>query len=384
MEQIINQPFGLLPGALVEELLGHCDSVGEQLIKNLQEINSNKENYRKQLESNNILRKFSDLPDAGIPTTCGVNGSYVVDRLMAIDLIACASVAIEGLTPPIEKKYWDSIRHDLFIDAISHNPDSTVIVQGIVWEMQICLASKAPHDIVFIDSSITNPFGKLNAALSKVNVKGSKSFENTKTKTLLLNKFEEFLSSYSLILNSTRSDKLWIGCPKFTSLREIGGLLKWPENYDDRSLLTSVLNAGEYTHPVPYGMANYDWHITIDGFEKKDILQIMLKEIYKSIKQLHIVYYKPHSFIPAIRLEVPRSVATNQYQMKMLLQGVEFQTRTPSIMEPYPLYMADRIIKNLSKAIPAFRQSVTNSMAINIENDLSDLLFNMHSYATEI
>lgn len=383
MEQVNNQIFGLLPATLVEELLGQSDSVGDKLIKNLHEIKENRHLYRQQLIDSKLLRKFSDLPDAGIQTTCGIDGSYVVERLMATDLVACAAVAIEGLTPPIEKRYWDSIRHDLFIDAVTHNPDTTVIVQGITWEMEICLAAKAPHDVVFIDGSVTNPFGKLNAAFSAAN--SYKSLAGTKLKDALLNKFEGFLDAYYQILSSTRSDKLWIGCPKYTSLREIGEDLKWPESYDDRSLLTSVLDSGEFTQPKPYAQANYDWHIGVKGFNQSrtQILESKLKDIYTIIKQLHVLYYKPHSFSPAIRLEVPQSLTNNDYQIKMLLQAIEFQTRTPGLMEPYPLYMADRMVKGLSNAIPAFRQSVTNSMASTVEGDLSDVFFNMHSYRTE-
>lgn len=383
MEQVKNQPFGLLPQALVEELLGQCDDVGKELIKNIQEVRDSKEKYRHQLQHAGLLKKFSDLPDANIPTTCGVDGSYVVERLMATDLVACAAVAIEGLVPPIEKRFWDTIRHELFIDAVPHNPDTTVVVQGVSWEMEIILASKAPHDVVFIDGSITNPFGKLNAALNAAYDNENKSFKGTKIKGTLTKKFEDFLVAYHQILSSTRSDKLWIGCPKYTSLREIGSDLHWPESYDDRAMLTSVLNAGEYTHPKPYAMANYDWHIVLKDSLKQDHLEDKLKDVYKAINRLHIIYYKPHSYIPAIRLEVPQSVATNLYQMKMLLQAVEFQTRTPGIMEPYPLYMADRIVKNLSSGIPAFRQTVTNSMAQSLEGDLSDIFFTMHSYRTE-
>jgi hypothetical protein len=378
-----NQPFALLPEALVDELLSRCNDVGNQLIKTLHEVERSNEKFRQQLQSAGLLRIISDLPDTGIPTTCGVDGSYVVERLMTTDLVACAAVAIEGLTPPIEKRHWETVRHDLFIDALPHNPDTTVVIQGVSWEMEICLASKAPHDVVFIDGSITNPFGKLNAAINKANENESKSFLRSNLKETLFSRFDSFLDSYYAILSSTRSDKLWVGCPKYTSLREIGEGFDWPENYDDRAMLTSILKAGEFTHPKPHAMANSNWHITLKGFEKSNLLEEKLKEIYKSIKRLHIVYYKPHSYIPAIRLEVPQSVVSNDYQMKMLLQAVEFQTRTPGIMEPYPLYMADRMVKNLSSAIPAFRQSVTNSMAQTVEGDLSNIFFTMHSYRTE-
>ncbi|MGB8299109.1 MAG: DNA double-strand break repair nuclease NurA, partial [Polyangia bacterium] len=300
------------------------------------------------------------------------------------DLVACAAVAIEGLIPPIEKRHWDTVRHDLFIDSVKHNPDTTNVIRGVMWEMEITLASKAPHDVVFLDGSITNPFGNLNAALEKISNDDSKTFSGTKIKEALIGKFESFLDAYHTVLNSNRTDKLWIGCPKYTSLREIGKKLSWPEHYDDRALLTSVLNAGEFTIPVAYELAGYNWHINLTKEQKIHVaITQKLHEIVGAIKKLHIVYYKPHLYTPAIRIEVPSSVTTNDYQMKMLLQAIEFQTRTPGIMEPYPLYMADRIVKNLSNALPTFRQTVTNCMASSFVGDLSDIFFQMHSYRTD-
>ena len=52
-------------------------------------------------------------------------------------------------------------------------------------------------------------------------------------------------------------------------------------------------------------------------------------------------------------------------------------------MEPYPLFMADQMVKNLSKAIPSFRQTATRQMAEHYEDDLSEIFFNMTSYRTE-
>jgi len=376
-----NRPFGLLPEALVEDLLSRSEEVGQVLLQNIIEVDSKKADFRKQLEENDLLRLFSDLPEVDIPTTCGVDGSYIVDRLMATDLVAAAAVAIEGLTPPVEKKYWEKPQHLPFIDSIKHNSETTKIVQAITWELEIILASKSPHDVIFIDGSITNPFGKLNAALTELKV--NTSLDNTNIKDKVISSFPDFINSYHSMVTSTRTDKIWVGVPKYTSLREIGGILEWPDSYDDRAILTSILRPGEFTKPIQRQKPGSSWHINIEGFNFGNEIKQKLDEIIFAINNLQIVYYRPHSHIPAIRLEIAKSNSGNIYQIKRLLHAINFQSKTPGIMEPYPLYIADRIVKSLSSAVPAFRQTITNSMATNYGNDISDIIFHMNSYRTE-
>jgi len=375
-----DKPFYQLPEALVEEMLSKSQHVGNILIKSLSEINKKKETYRTKLINAGLLKRDADLPHVSPPTTCGVDGSYVVERLMATDLVAVASLAIEGLTPPSEKREWEKPYHMIHIYPEKHNPDTTVIVRGIMWEMEMILASQAPHDIVFIDGSITNPFINLNPAIGKW-----EDFKDSEIGTTLASRFEEFLTSYSKIVCSNRSDKLWVALPKYTSKREIGKRFNWPLNVDDRAMLTSLLKAGEYTLPVQYERPKEEWHIGIKALKKyyKEEFEKKLKNIINTINELHVCYYRPHSYTPALRIEVPQAIISNKYQLATLLIAVNFQCGTPGIMEPYPLFIADKMVKNLSRAIPAFRQTVTRQMAEQYKNDLSEIFFNMTSYRTE-
>jgi hypothetical protein len=54
-------------------------------------------------------------------------------------------------------------------------------------------------------------------------------------------------------------------------------------------------------------------------------------------------------------------------------------------MEPYPLYLADRMVKHIAHAIPAYKQVLTRNMTEFEKNDesISDIIFIMHSYRTE-
>ena len=375
-----DQPFHHLPEALVEEMLSQSQSIGNVLLESLNEVKKKKRVYREELLESGLLKRDADLPHVSPPTTCGVDGSYVVERLMAIDIVAIAAVAVEGLIPPSEKREWETPHHKASIYPESHNPDTTVIVRGIMWEMEIMLASQAPHDIVFIDGSITNPFLNLNAAISKL-----QDFQNSELGDILASNFEGFLDSYYKIVCSSRSDKLWVGLPKYTSKKEVGRRFKWPPNFDDRAMLNSLLEAGEYITPVRYEQPSQKWHIGMNGLDDhyKDEFEKTLSRIVNTINNLYVCYYKPHPYTPVLRIEVPQAVGSNNYQLAMLLNAINFQCGTPGIMEPYPLFMADRMVKSLSRAIPAFRQTATREMAEHYEDDLSEIFFTMTSYRTE-
>ena len=116
----IDHPFYQLPEALVEEMLSQSQQVGNILLQSLTDLNNKKNYYRNQLVEAGILKRDSDLPHMSTPTTCGIDGSYVVERLMATDLVAAASVAIEGLTPPSEKREWEKPYHKITINTLRY------------------------------------------------------------------------------------------------------------------------------------------------------------------------------------------------------------------------------------------------------------------------
>lgn len=149
MEKFEQTPFAELPEALVEEMLSKSEEVGERLYDSSKEIQESKEKIRNQLQEQNILKKDTELGYPEIPTTCGIDGSYAVERLLATDLVACAAVAIEGLTPPSETRYWEKPHHKVFIYPEKHDPDTGTVIRGLMMEMELELAAKAPHDIVF-------------------------------------------------------------------------------------------------------------------------------------------------------------------------------------------------------------------------------------------
>jgi len=371
----IEQPFAELPEALVEEMLSKSEEVGSSLYNFFREIEKNRENLRKQLSNNGFLKRDSEVGYPAIPTTCGVDGSYAVERLLAIDFVACAAVAVEGLTPPSEKRYWEKPHHRVFISPEKHNPDSASIIRGLMMEMEIELAVKAPHDIVFLDGSLTTPLIYMNQAINKLLESKQEEGETDLTKSVK-SKFQDFIENYKKVLTAERSDKLWVAIPKYTTKRELGEKFGWPSYCDDRAILTTILYPGEFTSPIPLTPPSQPWHLKTPSGE-------INKEFDEILKRIYVVYYKPHKWTPALRIEMAPSIATNNARIAILLQGIKYQCGTPGILEPYPLYIADRMVKHLGKAIPAFRQTATKRMTELHNGDIGEIFFSMHGYRTE-
>jgi len=370
------QPFAELPEALVEEMLSTSERVGEGLYTAFKEIQESKESIRKHLQGENILKKDAEVDYPGIPTTCGVDGSYAVERLLATDFAACAAVAIEGLTPPSEKRHWEKPHHKVLIHPEKHDPDTGTVIRGIMMEMELELAAKAPHDIVFLDGSLTTPLIFMNQATNKV----LESDETIIGKSLV-GKFRDFLDSYKTILEASRTDKLWVSMPKYTTKRELGKKLNWPSHYDDRAILTTILSPGEFTTPISLDQPLQPWHLRLPSDDKE--LERLKDEMLSAIRRLYVIYYRPHNWTPTLRIEIASSIATNNSRIAVLLQGLKYQCGTPGIFEPYPLYMADRMVKHLGSAIPAFRQTATRRMAELHQGDAGEIFFSMHGYRTE-
>ena len=76
-------------------------------------------------------------------------------------------------------------------------------------------------------------------------------------------------------------------------------------------------------------------------------------------------------------------MAASSSRTAVLLEAVKTQCGAPGVMDPYPTYMADRIVKHLGRAVPAIRRAVTQEMAKKWEGNIGSIYFAMHGYRTE-
>lgn len=364
--------FADLPEALVEEMLSHYKRLGEKMTQSLGELQGTKADLRNKLLESRLLKDESTIiRSLANPTTCASDGAYAIERLLSTDIVAIAGVAIEGLTPPSETRHWDQPRHRCFVFTLNHHESTFILVGALMLSMELELASKAPHDVVLLDGSMLTPLIRFNQAIAKLG----------EVPRALASIFSEriggALHSYREILGSKRSDKIYASMPKYTSRTEIASKLA-VNNYEDRALLSVVMNGGEIVGPVTLIQQHEHPNFVKPQGDMANIGQ----EILSLIDEISVIYYRPSEYMPALRIEVSSAVAKNQNRLSILLESLRLQCNAPGIMEPYPLYMADRMVKHLGNALPALRRATTQEMAM-ASDDVGAIFQAMHAYRTE-
>src|SRR5467141_2891923 len=142
-------PFADLPEALVEEMLSQYKRLGTELSTSLEQMEKTKEQTRSSLSQAGMLKRDSSILRSYChPTTCGVDGAYAVERLLATDIAAVAGVAVEGLSPPTEVRLWPQPHHLCGVLTVGHNDATSLVIRALMITMELELAAKAPHDVV--------------------------------------------------------------------------------------------------------------------------------------------------------------------------------------------------------------------------------------------
>ncbi|MGB3971843.1 MAG: DNA double-strand break repair nuclease NurA [Limnochordia bacterium] len=372
--------FADIPAALVDEVLTQSSIAGADMLKTLNEIDKNRKIKRDELIGKGLIMNESDLGYPPLPTTCGVDGSYAIERLLTSDLVAAAAVAVEGLTPPSEQRYWEQPHHSVFVSTEPHSAETATVLRAVMLGRELQLAQKAPHDIVMLDGTITLPIIYFNQAFAKapetLDLKCSREFLSCSL---------EYLEAYLSVIVGTRSDKHYVAIPKYSTRREIGKLMKWNVAYDDRGLLTILLKPGELTKPVPLERPDQPWHLNPKGvIDGANLAEDVAEDISEALYQVYVCHYKPHNWLPAIRLEFAEAVAKNKHRLATVIQALKHQSATPSMLEPYPVYLADRTVKALARSLPTFRQVATQFIAENYDGDIGEVFFVMHGYRSEM
>jgi len=367
-------PFKELPGALVEDMLDKCNGISRKLSNTFQKLLDIKKEARQILKKEKLLRKDSELTIIpSHPTTCGIDGAYAIEKLLSTDIVAIAGVAVEGLAPPTEVKYWPVPRHNSNVLTLPHNSTTSLISRAIMMCMELNLAGNAPHNVVFIDGSLITHFITIYQALNP-NIKPVEELKSELFKIL-----NPALKLYEKILLSKKTDQIFAAVPKYTTVNQISQEILKLKGFEDRGLLSFILKPGEFVGPLKINQRKYERDF---GYFPSDTIE-QFKRIISAINDINMVYYRPSEFFPVLRIEIAPSIATNNYRLAMLFESIRLQCGAPGLMEPYPLYLADRMVKHLRKALPAIRRTTTQDMTLKWEGSEGNIYFALHGYRTD-
>ena len=370
--------FSDLPDALVRDLLAKALPVANLVSQNVETLRQQKDHLRADARGKNLVLRKADLDVVREPSVVGIDGSYQIHHLTALDLSAAAAIAVEG-TAKEARRFWPQPYHQMWVEPVKHSMNAVGPLRGLMVSMELSLAHQAPHDLVLLDGSFTSLVIYLNQGLT------SPPECPTALCTEFLNRWNSGLLSSLLAL--LRSDRT-VAIPKFTARNELTSELQNPPTLeiDGKTLATLILEPGEYTKPLPILQAGEAYHladrIVIAGQQISLRTLAEEKDLNSRLNELRVIYFRPYGWIPALRLEVTGAIAASKSRLSMVLEGITRQFFSPAVMEPYPLFLADRMVKSLGSGVAVIEQAVAQEVA-GSSTDIETTMLFLQNYRTE-
>lgn len=365
--------FSDLPDALVRDLLAQAVPVADRVSTHLNRLRRARGSIRQHVQSEGLIARKADLDVPREPSVVGVDGSYQVHRLTALDLCAAAAVAVEG-TSKEARRHWPEPHHKMWVNSFEHSKNATNTLRGLMISMELELAAEAPHDLVLLDGSFIVLLIYLNQGLT--------SFRDAPA--LLREEFQRRWSEQRVLdrfLALIQSDRT-VAVPKYSGRNELGNFLRandLPET-DGKTLATLILEPDEYITPLPifhFGGDDTEYHLPDEHCprERQD-------QMNQSIENMRVIFYRPYGWAPAVRLELTAPIAASQARLSMVLEGIKRQIFSPAVTEPYPLFLADRMVKSLGAGVAVIEQVVAQH-AVGASPDVETTLLCLQNYRTE-
>jgi len=102
----------------------------------------------------------------------------------------------------------------------------------------------------------------------------------------------------------------------------------------------------------------------------------------RAMQGIRVIYFRPYGWVPALRLELTAACANSLQRLSILLEGIQRQIFSPAVTEPYPLFLADRMVKSLGAGVAAVEQAVAQHVAGN-GDDIEMTMLCLQNYRTE-
>src|SRR6266576_868899 len=316
--------FSDLPDALVRDLLAQAGPMAQHVTRNIHALQDARDTLRSEARSANLLRRKADLDVTREPSVAAVDGSYQIHRLTAVDLCAAAAVAVEG-TARDARRHWQEPYHRIWVGTVEHSQNVTNTIRGLMISMELDLASNAPHDLVLLDGSFIVLIIYLNQGLTSF----AQSPPIVRTEFMRRWRQDNVLDRFLALLRSDRT----VAVPKYSGRNELTRVIrldKLPVT-DGKTLATLVLEPDEYIEPQPifrFGQEEQEYHLPAAHCSREQ-----QQEMNQLLADMRVVFYRPFSWVPAIRLELPGIIAASRVRLAMVLEGIKRQLFSPAVIE---------------------------------------------------
>ncbi len=172
--------------------------------------------------------------------------------------------------------------------------------------------------------------------------------------------------------------------PKYTSRTELIQHVSkdLEQTCDDKTIATLILEPGEYTSPIPV-MQEESYHLPKRQDERGfGCSEEENQRLDRAMRDIRVLYFRPYGWLPALRLELTGTSANSLSRLSIILEGIQKQFFSPAVTEPYPLFLADRMVKSLGCGVAVVEQTVAQHVA-GSSLDIETTMLCLQNYRTE-
>jgi hypothetical protein len=129
----------------------------------------------------------------------------------------------------------------------------------------------------------------------------------------------------------------------------------------DRTLWSTVLEAGEHSLPVP--LIKQDRPHLLTGYRSPGVPDFAERRaaIEQGYGQLYVTYYRPDAEGPAYRLELPAALIARE-PLGAALATFRNALQVTAVQEPLPQFLADAICRQIGRALDATAEGARTTL----------------------
>lgn len=351
----------------MRDLLSKIERCAEFVRALLSQGGEIRQQARDKLQREGKLRRLGAIEPFADPADVeGVDGSLDIVHAAAVDFAVAAAVAVGR-----------ALRHRVEVISAAHSQFLSRACQGIMTMLELRLIAESQAPLIIYDGSLISALVRVNSALAA---------REEHPEDGLWRQVDPVFQSMSEVpawfLESL--NKRVIACPKlsasdsflsahFPGLKGI---------FSDRSFFTLVLEPGEFVaHKPPFPQTNL---ARTSRFIRDHPDRRRVEEFYDR-DRFWEVFYRPHSWSAAYKLEVPGKFRFDPGadDLSPMLETFRGLLSDPSLQEPYPQFLADALCRQISVGVNALRDGV-ESLLCSQGIDISAIRSTMAGYRTRL
>lgn len=393
--------YAQLPDELIEAIIQDVPATVRHARQYITFDHSELDRGRRELDEQGLIKQVSE--GDSTDSIIAVDGGYAIERLADVDIALVQAAGVEGLRDNVAHEDWGQKKqqYTAWQRALSHNFANDTLVRGIMSLMEMIVLSGSDHEIKLLDGShitqviaMDKLFGANQELADAAFVEALQDFIDFH--------FDGDIYRISQVLSNVVSNDSIVASTKYSSSRAALDtyLSHIPIVINDKAFFGRILKAGEYLTPQPVHASGQDstswsnariaYDIPLVGVDRDKFNWLMNEAIgplrtkgmhgEPKSSNLHYTYFKPYDEGPAYRLEIKRSLATDNNRLQKVFRSIRQQVVYPDIIEPYPQYLADIVAKSVSKGLQAVKEAVV--LSTDKSKDASESLLILRGYRT--